>query len=211
MSGNRLDCQARCDTNPACEFIHVDNENCALLTSKALDPNTKVPGDKDITTGEILKKLSETERCNGGTFMGGNTVNKGKCFLATSLISEKECLSNPQKCTCSREMGCTSFRRRPNQFHQSTAIFHGDAQIRNTANCASVEGELCYDYQGCFARKGNYRSPCGNTLESSPEWMQHSGRYVEGDNQCCGAGLKCVKNGEVADMSKVARCVKSSS
>ena len=146
--------------------------------------------------------------------MGGKTVNNGKCFLATTLISEQGCLQDPQQCTCSQEMGCSSFRRRPSQFHQSTDVFHGDpasAQVRNTANCASIINELCYDYQGCFARHGNYRSPCGNTLKDSPEWMQNGARFVEGDNQCCGAGLECQKEGTPGDMTKVARCVPAGS
>ena len=49
------------------------------------------------------------------------------------------------------------------------------------------------------------------SLKDSPEWMQNGARFVEGDNQCCGAGLECQKEGTPGDMTKVARCVPAGS
>jgi hypothetical protein len=191
---SRLDCQARCDAasavgNVACAAISLDGETCALFPAKQTYVTAKA------TDGQVsLKRKADNVRCIGGTYVGGG-VHGGQCFLGTKLMSETDCAEHPTKCLCSASMGCSSFRRRPNQFHQSNDVFQGDTTTTHAAlssDCASISGEICYNYNGCNTSAEDTTKACSMT--NLPSWLFNSRDFIAGKNQCCGANLHCVKS-----------------
>jgi hypothetical protein len=206
---SRLDCQARCDASAAntngavpCAAISIEGDTCALFPAET---STNLPFATTDTpsTGQVtLRRKADNERCIGGTYVGSG-VNGGKCFLGSKLMSEADCALHPTKCLCDTAMSCTSFRRRPIQFHQYLDMFQGDTSIAHVAlssDCASIEGEICYNYNGCNLYAKDKTKQCSSP-SNLPHWLWSSVDYIEGKNQCCGAGLTCFKDqGE-------ARCV----
>lgn len=212
---SRLDCQARCDANPQCGFVSIsdDEDQCALLPHRHILMGYSTFEERAPASGEVtLARMALSNACSGGSFIQSGP-NKGRCYLATTLVSEDECHRHPTKCMCDTDMGCFSFRRRPNQFHQTldgepNYHFHGADAAAYYQDCAAVEGEVCYNYPECAypvaVQSGDttgtaFKQPCGNDADKRPAWM--SSYYVAGKKQCCGAGLRC---GLVSDGT--ARC-----
>jgi hypothetical protein len=197
---SRLDCQARCDAATAigkvpCAAISLDGKTCALFPARQSYKTAKA------TAGQVtLKRKPDAARCIGGTYVGGG-VNGGKCFLGTKLMTEAECTVHPTKCLCSNAMACSSFRRRPNQFHTKDDVFQADVRHQHAAlssDCASIRGEICYNYYGCNGSNPNKACAKANL----PAWLVNSRDVIPGKNQCCGANLNCVKDANSGE----ARC-----
>ena len=136
------------------------------------------------------------ERCDEVTGEYAKTF-----YLGTKLMTEAECTVHPTKCLCSNAMACSSFRRRPNQFHTKDDVFQADVRHQHAAlssDCASIRGEICYNYYGCNGSNPNKACAKANL----PAWLVNSRDVIPGKNQCCGANLNCVKDANSGE----ARC-----
>jgi hypothetical protein len=201
QSHTRLDCQARCDANVLCKYISIELANaddtagkCAMynekLASKLADmAYSDNPTHADAQRITLKKQVdaNDVPSCKGGTYIG-NGINSGRCYLATKLMTESDCLDSRQPCRCRPNQQCTAFRRRPDQFLKIEDPFKNGDAAPYMNDCAAMAGEACFNYFGCTM--GGKR--CDET--HLPKWFAQFKN--EGEKQCCGAGLSCVSSGK---------------